>query len=65
MLLQDGGVKIWRPRQVYVGSGARNYVEIGDRVNVAVAPRDSPSVVSHLQSKRVLLGRETARESKL
>lgn len=65
MLLQDGGVKIWRPRQVYIGSGARDYVDIEKRKNAAVLPRDSPAVVPHLQSKRVLLGREMARESKL
>ncbi|KAF8501691.1 peroxysomal citrate synthase [Russula emetica] len=31
MMLQEGGVKIWRPRQVYVGSGKRDYVPIGQR----------------------------------
>lgn len=31
MMLQPGGVKIWRPRQLYVGEGARDYVERGNR----------------------------------
>ncbi|KAI0001483.1 peroxysomal citrate synthase [Russula compacta] len=31
MMLQEGGVKIWRPRQVYVGSGKRDYVPVGQR----------------------------------
>jgi len=31
MMLQEGGVKIWRPRQVYVGSAKRDYVPIGNR----------------------------------
>jgi citrate synthase len=30
-MLQSGGVKIWRPRQLYVGEGARDYVEARDR----------------------------------
>jgi len=34
MMLQEGGVKIWRPRQVYVGSGKRDYVAIGQRAVV-------------------------------
>jgi citrate synthase len=32
MMLQKGGVKIWRPRQLYLGEGERPYVEIGKRV---------------------------------
>ena len=30
-MLTQSGVKIWRPRQVYVGSGARDFVESKDR----------------------------------
>ncbi|GJD01220.1 citrate synthase [Colletotrichum higginsianum] len=30
-MLQKGGVKIWRPRQLYVGEGEREYVEAGQR----------------------------------
>jgi citrate synthase len=30
-MLQSGGVKIWRPRQLYVGEGARDYVDARDR----------------------------------
>ncbi|EJD06612.1 uncharacterized protein FOMMEDRAFT_76742 [Fomitiporia mediterranea MF3/22] len=32
MMLQPGGVKIWRPRQIYVGPGRRDYVPMDDRV---------------------------------
>ncbi|KAF8532193.1 peroxysomal citrate synthase [Gautieria morchelliformis] len=31
MMLQAGGVKIWRPRQIYVGEGKRDYVPIEKR----------------------------------
>jgi citrate synthase len=31
MMLQPGGVKIWRPRQVYVGAGKRDFVPIDQR----------------------------------
>ncbi|KAG6039146.1 hypothetical protein E4U41_003162 [Claviceps citrina] len=30
-MLTPSGVKIWRPRQLYVGEGERNYVEMQDR----------------------------------
>ncbi|PSR99247.1 citrate synthase-like protein [Coniella lustricola] len=30
-MLQKGGVKIWRPRQIYVGEGEREYVEAEGR----------------------------------
>ncbi|TFY67190.1 hypothetical protein EVG20_g4036 [Dentipellis fragilis] len=32
MMLQEGGVKIWRPRQVYTGSGKRDYIAVDKRV---------------------------------
>ncbi|EJD37733.1 peroxysomal citrate synthase [Auricularia subglabra TFB-10046 SS5] len=31
MMLQPGGVKIWRPRQIYLGAGKRDYVPIEKR----------------------------------
>ncbi|KAG6005149.1 hypothetical protein E4U21_000403 [Claviceps maximensis] len=30
-MLTPSGVKIWRPRQLYLGKGERNYVEVQDR----------------------------------
>ncbi|KAF7973508.1 hypothetical protein HWV62_15020 [Athelia sp. TMB] len=32
MMLQQGGVKIWRPRQIYVGASKRDYVPVAERV---------------------------------
>ncbi|KAF9456764.1 peroxysomal citrate synthase [Collybia nuda] len=46
MMLQEGGVKIWRPRQIYIGAGKREYVPIGGRVAVE-GPKVTPSVVVH------------------
>lgn len=46
MMLQEGGVKIWRPRQVYVGAGKRDYVPVDDRVAVE-GLRETPSEVQH------------------
>jgi len=46
MMLQEGGVKIWRPRQVYVGAGKREYVPIGKREAVE-GLRQTPSAVEH------------------
>ncbi|KAL4252258.1 Citrate synthase [Abortiporus biennis] len=46
MMLQEGGVKIWRPRQVYIGSTKRDYVPVDERVPV-VGLRETPSVVEH------------------
>jgi len=41
MMIQEGGVKIWRPRQVYVGPSKRDYVPIDSR-----EPSDSPRAVA-------------------
>ncbi|KAF9787502.1 peroxysomal citrate synthase [Thelephora terrestris] len=41
MMIQEGGVKIWRPRQVYVGPSKRDYEPIDSR-----APSDSPRTVA-------------------
>lgn len=30
-MLNPAGVKIWRPRQLYLGHGRRDYVDIEDR----------------------------------
>ncbi|KAI0833527.1 peroxysomal citrate synthase [Trametes gibbosa] len=46
MMLQEGGVKIWRPRQVYVGPSKREYVPVEDREGVEGA-RQTPSRVEH------------------
>ncbi|TRM64373.1 citrate synthase-like protein [Schizophyllum amplum] len=46
MMLQEGGVKIWRPRQIYVGPGKRDYVAVDERV-AEEGPRLTPSPVVH------------------
>ncbi|KIK10057.1 hypothetical protein K443DRAFT_670692 [Laccaria amethystina LaAM-08-1] len=65
MMLQEGGVKIWRPRQIYVGAGKRDYVPIDERVPVE-GLRKSPSPISHSGiTKRTMLatfkGKATAK----
>lgn len=60
MMLQQGGVKIWRPRQLYVGEGERPYVPIDERgEKISDDPTKVPSKVPHLHSKRVFLARES------
>jgi len=55
MMLQEGGVKIWRPRQVYVGATRRDYVPVEERVAVE-GLKQTPSVVEHGgRSKRTML----------
>jgi len=55
MMLQQGGVKIWRPRQVYVGPSRRDYVSIEERTAVEEA-KNTPTPVKHSgQSKRTML----------
>ncbi|KAJ6508035.1 peroxysomal citrate synthase [Mycena vitilis] len=46
MMLQKDGVKIWRPRQIYVGAGKRDYVPVDERVAVE-GPKKTPSAVEH------------------
>ncbi|KAG6853971.1 hypothetical protein C0991_011833 [Blastosporella zonata] len=46
MMLQEGGVKIWRPRQIYVGEGKRDYVPLEEREAVE-GPKVTPSKVIH------------------
>lgn len=56
-MLQPGGVKIWRPRQIYLGAGERNYVAAEDRkTSQGASISDSPVAVEHGgDSKRNLL----------
>ncbi|KAF7374819.1 Citrate synthase [Mycena sanguinolenta] len=46
MMLQTGGVKIWRPRQIYVGAEKRDYVDVEDRIAIE-GPKKTPSAVEH------------------
>lgn len=47
-MLTPSGVKIWRPRQLYVGSGERDYVEARNRkAKDDAAVFDAPVAVSH------------------
>lgn len=46
-LMLTGNVKIWRPRQIYLGEGERPYVPIEERSDKPVAhPSQEPSKVS-------------------
>jgi len=72
MMLQSGGVKIWRPRQLYVGEPEREYVEIDTRNDATTAKGlgSEPTQVKHEFSKRAFLAaykdkREQDRPSKL
>ncbi|KAI0481370.1 peroxysomal citrate synthase [Xylariaceae sp. FL0804] len=49
MMLNPAGVKIWRPRQLYVGEGARDYVEPDRRAEppAGASAFDAPSPVQH------------------
>ncbi|KAK4049383.1 hypothetical protein OIV83_004115 [Microbotryomycetes sp. JL201] len=61
MMLQQAGVKIWRPRQVYLGSGKRDYVPMEHRTEDMTRPKHpsgEPTQVKHLFSKRLLLSRD-------
>jgi len=54
MMLQPGGVKIWRPRQIYAGAGKRDYVSIDKRA--PVDDMNIPHKVEHTGiSKRTAL----------
>ncbi|GAA5924664.1 uncharacterized protein JCM15063_005702 [Sporobolomyces koalae] len=58
MMMQKGGVKIWRPRQIYVGEGQREYKPILERGKVSQAELGSePTKVAHLSSKRTFIAR--------
>jgi len=47
LMLSPGGVKIWRPRQLYVGEGERNYNDIQSREEADVTPASQPTEVRH------------------
>ncbi|KAL5634790.1 hypothetical protein ACGC1H_002727 [Rhizoctonia solani] len=60
MMLQPGGVKIWRPRQVYVGAGRRDFVPMEQRPAESdddIDPKKIPSASVHStgQTKRTAL----------
>ncbi|TKA53162.1 hypothetical protein B0A53_04018 [Rhodotorula sp. CCFEE 5036] len=55
-MMLSGSVKIWRPRQVYIGAGAREYEPMEER---KAKGNDAPSPVSHPTSTRVFLARES------
>ncbi|KAF9475400.1 peroxysomal citrate synthase [Pholiota conissans] len=46
MMLQEGGVKIWRPRQIFVGASKRDYVPIDERPLVD-GHKKTPSAIPH------------------
>ncbi|RPA80530.1 hypothetical protein BJ508DRAFT_377048 [Ascobolus immersus RN42] len=51
--LEEGTGKIWRPRQVYVGEGRRDYVELGEREARKVEDsREGVRELPHYQSRR-------------
>jgi citrate synthase len=45
-MLNPKGVKIWRPRQLYVGEGERDYVDMNTREEVDATPANQPTEVS-------------------
>ena len=45
-MLESGGVKIWRPLQVYVGEGKRDYVDISERKEGKPSLGSEPTEVS-------------------
>ncbi|OAX37292.1 hypothetical protein K503DRAFT_771644 [Rhizopogon vinicolor AM-OR11-026] len=48
MMLSPSGVKIWRPRQIYVGPSTRDYVPLEERTGAAqVGIGMEPSVIEH------------------
>lgn len=47
-MLQPGGVKIWRPRQLYLGEGQRDYVDLAQRGTGAKTDKfGAPATVTH------------------
>lgn len=51
---QPGGVKIWRPRQIYVGEAERTYVPMGEGRRKDSAEAE-PTRVEHVFSGRHFL----------
>ncbi|KAG7451258.1 peroxysomal citrate synthase [Guyanagaster necrorhizus] len=65
MMLQEGGVKIWRPRQIYVGAMKRAYVPLDARVPVE-GLKETPSPIEHSGiSKRTMLASFKGQKTKL
>ncbi|SJL09685.1 related to CIT2-citrate (si)-synthase, peroxisomal [Armillaria ostoyae] len=65
MMLQEGGVKIWRPRQIYVGAAKRAYVPLDARVPVE-GLKETPSPIKHSGiSKRTMLASFKGQKPKL
>lgn len=57
-MLDHGNGKIWRPRQVYVGEGLRDYVPMEQRADIEVSTDlDGVLDLPHYQSKRRLQSR--------
>ena len=54
-MMQKGGVKILRPRQLYVGEGKRDYVDIEGRTAAPTSIGSEPTEVPHIFSKRAFL----------
>lgn len=47
-MLNPSGVKIWRPRQLYLGEAQRDYVQVEGRgQKTGAGAFDAPSQVSH------------------
>lgn len=62
MMLQEGGVKIWRPRQIYIGHGVREYVPLEERITSETKLGETPSVVQHGGiTKRTMLAQFTGK----
>ena len=47
MMMARGGVKIWRPRELYVGEGKRDYVNMQERKPAKPSLGSEPSEVRH------------------
>ena len=55
VLTVAAGVKIWRPRQLYVGAGKRDYVPVEQREDKNPDdPKAHPSTVGHATSMRTM-----------
>lgn len=61
-MMQKGGVKIWRPRQLYIGEGAREYQPILERGEDSKAQLGSqPTKVTFTHIPLVTMERLTKR----
>ncbi|KAJ8583487.1 citrate synthase [Rhizopogon salebrosus TDB-379] len=67
MMLSPSGVKIWRPRQIYVGPSTRDYVPLQERASaVQMGVGLEPSVIEHSgMTKRRKLAESGKVKSKL